>query len=297
MIDILTQLRGKKIGIVGLGYVGNHLLQYLSGNSEEYGFLVIPYDRETILDLNGERFDYFFNCAGNTGDFRNRIWPTIDSNLVLTRNLFEKIKVNDCYVALSSTRLYGYSTDENVLFSEYNTLTRGIDHLNIDFVYDGTKMLLESILWNYRMRAESRIAICRMSNIYGKYKVEDLNDSTFLKKMIRCKVEGKSLKVEQNIFNTKGYIYIDDAVQGILRAALYSKESDIYNICSGESYSISDWLKYLKIDFEFMEEGGTPFHSRNSIDKAITKLKFKPKFYLKDIEFKNIYSNGASYTI
>jgi len=294
MYHVLENFRGRKIGIVGLGYIGNHLFRYLDHFSKEYEFSVLAFNKANSNLLSGATFDYFFNCAGNTGDFRSKIWSTVDSNLFLARYLMENIKITECYVSLSSTRLYGFTSDKNVLFTENSQLTKDGDHLSIDFIYDGTKMLLESILWNYNNKVDYRISICRLSNLYGRYNAEDLNDSTYLKVMIRSHVEGKRLLVEQNVLNTKGYIFIDDAIQGIIHSAIYSEKSDIYNICSGESYSIENWLKYLKVDYVIGNSGKPDLHSRNSIAKAVTELKFKPQYFLNNLEFNKIFQNGSN---
>ena len=154
-------------------------------------------------------------------------------------------------------------------------------------------MLLESILWNYRLKLDSKISICRLSNIYGGYTKEDLNDSTYLKLMVRSKLEGGDLSINQNILNTKGYIFIDDAIQGLIHSAVYANESDIYNICSGESYSIGDWLKYLKVNYNIIGEQKTSLHSKISIKKAVDKLNFQPQYYLRNIEFEKIFHYGS----
>jgi nucleoside-diphosphate-sugar epimerase len=289
----LSYFKGKKIGLIGLGYLGKHTFRYLEKYSAEFQYEVLPFDRENLSTLKGETFDFFFNCSGNTGDFRNNIWPTVESNLFLTKYLFENIKVRECYVALSSTRLYGYSLNENILFKESDPLLNSGNHLNLDFVYDGTKMLLESILWNSGGNLDFRTSICRLSNVYGRYLESDLNDSTFLKLLVRTKVEGGMLKVNQNLLNTKGYIFIDDAIQGIINSAVYAEGTDIYNICSGESYSVDNWIKYLKIEVNTENRKEAPLFSRIDIKKATREIEFKPKYLLRNIEFDKIYCNGS----
>jgi nucleoside-diphosphate-sugar epimerase len=293
----LEYFKNKKIGIVGLGYIGNHLVEYFNAYSEEYGYDVRTFRRDNISLVAGETFDYFFNCGGNTGDFRNKIWSTIDSNLTLTKYLLENMRVNECYVALSSTRLYGFSADRDVLFTECSDLVNKKNHLSIDFVYDGTKMLLESILWNQRNNFDFRISICRLSNLYGRYTRKDLNDSTYLKVMIKCKADGKELFTEQNVYNTKGYIFIDDAIQGIIHSAVYPGKSDIYNICSGESYSIKHWLNYLELKYATAADDDPPVYGRNSIEKAASEINFHPRYFLSNIESNKIFHDGSNTTV
>jgi nucleoside-diphosphate-sugar epimerase len=132
-----------------------------------------------------------------------------------------------------------------------------------------------------------------LSNVYGRYSNSDLNDSTFLKLLIRKKVQGGVLKIKQNILNSKGYIFVDDAIEGIVKSAIYSKETDIYNICSGESYSIDNWIRYLKIKVDAVNNDTKPIFSRIDIEKATRDIKFVPKYLLQNIDFDKIYCHGS----
>jgi len=297
MNDVLNSFRGKTIGIVGMGYIGKQLLRYLDDYSGQYNYDINAFGRENLESIKGRTFDYFFNCAGNTGDFRTKLWSTIDSNLLLTKYLLENTNIRDCYVGLSSTRLYGFSERKDILFKEESSYIHHGDHLSNDFVYDGTKMLLESVLWNYSKNSEFKISICRLSNLYGRYTKEDLNDSTYLKLLIRKSIEKAPILVGQNISNTKGYVFIDDAIMGMIESAASSKKSDIYNICSGESYSVEDWLKFLKLEYKTTDAGSLSLHSRNSIEKAYTELKFQPLTFLTNTEFSKIFQNGPNKTV
>jgi nucleoside-diphosphate-sugar epimerase len=297
MQDVLTNFRGKKIGVVGLGYIGKYLFHYLSTYSLEFDYSVEAFGRGNISSLKDKEFHYFFNCAGNTGDFRTRLWATIDSNLFLTQFILENCHISECYVAISSTRLYGFSENKDILFEESGRKIHCGDHLSTDFVYDGTKMLLESALWNYSKKVDFKISICRLSNLYGRYSKEDLNDSTYLKLLIRAKIEGSHINVEQNISNTKGYIFIDDAIMGLIHSAAYADKSDIYNVCSGQSYSLEDWLKYLQVSYTVIDNNKPSLHSRISILKAVKELKFIPTNFLQNTEFNKIFQHGSNTTI
>jgi len=288
-LQILGYFKGKSIGVAGLGYVGRHLADFLNTYSAEFQYSLSTFTRSNIEDVKGKEFDYFFNCAGNTGDFRQKMWETIESNLFLTKYLLENIKIKEAYIALSSTRLYGFSDKKDILFEENEIDSNPKSHLSIDFVYDGTKKLLESILWNLGGKVRHKIIICRLSNLYGKYTKSDLNDSTFFKLMLRSKIEDRPLKVEQNVLSTKGYIFVEDAILGIIHSAVYAAKNNVYNICSGESYSIGDWMRYFKIDYTLGNEINSPSYSRNSIKKAAAELFFHPKTFLTNVSWSELF--------
>ncbi len=68
----LETLKGKTIGIAGMGYLGSHIAVFLR---EKLGdsITIIELDKTNINDIVGKEFDYFINSAGNTGDFRTHI--------------------------------------------------------------------------------------------------------------------------------------------------------------------------------------------------------------------------------
>jgi nucleoside-diphosphate-sugar epimerase len=293
-MNLLKELSGVHISVVGMGYIGRRLFNFLEQNSEAYNYKVSAFSKSNIEDIRFKEFDYLFNCAGNTGDFRDKIFETAESNLLLTSFLIQNIKIRKAYVAISSTRVYGFLNDKDVLFTEeYNSWNHG-SHLGIDFVYDGTKKLLESMLWNSRNERSFRTVICRLSNLYGGYQMNDLNDSTFLKVMVKHAISKTSLKLNQNINNSKGYIHIDDAVEGLLAAAVFSDQSNIFNLCSGVSYSLEDWLKYLGVSFELCSYSTISTHSKNDISRAKKLIYFNPKYFLSNLSLNKIINYESS---
>lgn len=291
-MDILEKLWGSKIAVIGLGYLGKRLNNFLKSHSEKFSYSVHSFSRTNIAEIKGVEFDYVFNCAGNTGDFRNKIWETVDSNLFLTHFLLNNIKINKAYISSSSSRVYGFSDNPGISFSESYLCPDISDHLSIDFIYDGTKKLQESILFNIGKNSTFRLISCRLSNVYGRYIETDMNNSTFLKVMISHAVEKHKLVISQNPYSSKGFVFIDDAILGLIHSAVNSTKSAIYNICSGVSYSIEDWVNYLNLDVEFVETGDKPKYSNISIAKAVEELNFQPTFFLNQLKINTIYERS-----
>lgn len=267
----LELFRNKVIGIIGLGYVGKNLYEYLIKISSDYNTKILSFTKSNLSEIKNHTFDYFFNTAGNSGDFRYDIFGTIDSNLNLTKYLLENLNVAEKYVALSSTRIYGFTEEKDIFFDEdYLSVT---NHKEIDFIYDGTKKILESIILNYSKKLEYQVSIARLSNLYGKLNV--LNDATLIKKIIRYKIENRELFIEESkAFGKKDYIYIDDAVKGILQLALYGKNRNVYNIASGQSYSVKQISEILDLKLNIEEDNKKTTYSNISIQKAMSELNF-----------------------
>ncbi len=286
---LFSKFKNTKIGVVGMGYVGRNLVASLEKLNTEHAFEICTFNRSTLPNIKGQTFDYVFNCSGNTGDFKTQIWETVSSNLSVNQFIFENVTIKRTFVLLSSSRIYGFTKDSTVEFLETDPLlTSGKSHLDIDFVYNGTKMLTESVALNFSKNCPYKVIICRLSNLFGKYTTADLDDSTFLKLMLRHAIEKKSFTHTQNVLDTKGYVYIEDAIDGILLSATQSKQSGIFNICSGKSYSIKNWLDYLKISSDSFKKSAPPMHSIISIKKAQSQLGYVPKYVLDKLTISQI---------
>lgn len=271
---LLEYFSNKKIAVIGTGYIGSNLIQYFKSSSAKFNISVLEFNKSNIAEIKFHVFDYVFNCAGNSGDFRSDILGTIDSNIGLTLFLLKNIQVKEKYVCLSSTRIYGFSPYKNILFDE--SMNGSFNNQKIDYIYDGTKKLVESILLNYSSFVDFNVNIVRLSNVYGKF--NKLDDATLIKKILRLKKENKNLPLGQNICDsTKDYIYIDDSIVGILKTALYGKNNEIYNIASGKSYSVREISKLIELELEVFVDNVPAKFSNIDISKTKRDIDFYPK--------------------
>jgi len=271
-----SKLNNKKIGILGIGYIGSNILAYLK--SLNLNIDLISITRENINLIKKIEFDYLINSSGNSGDFREQLIETIDSNLALNSYVLKNAKIKESYIYISSSRVYGFTSDHNIIFDEESE--NCYNNLDLDFIYDGSKKLAESLLFNYSKYLSYNIGILRLSNVYGEF--NELDDSTLIKKIIRYKKENKNnLKVNQNRNSTKDYIYIDDVIESIINIMLNSKRTDIYNLTYGKSYSLDDISKFLDIDID-SEDTVKPSYSNVSNEKMIKEFNIKLKYSFED---------------
>lgn len=284
-LRLYNKIKNSTIGLIGVGYIGGKVFQFLQSLSEEFNIKLYVFDRSNLESVSKYKFDYFINCTGNTGDFRNNIFQTAESNITLTSYLLQNLKIKESYVCLSSTRIYGFSSDNNVIFDE--TMSSNQDHLKLDFLYDGAKKYMESLLMNLGEQSEFRLIVVRLSNIFGAYKIEDLNKSTFLKILLEYKRNNKSIKIQQNRQSAKDYLFIEDAVKGILLALFGSTQNEIYNIASGSSISAERWINYLGLDAIY-DQDISPIYSNISINKAKEHLGFEPSYQLDNLSIEQI---------
>ena len=295
-MDFLNKLKNKSVGIIGLGYIGSNLFDCLLSKKEELNINIVPVDKESLNIIESTTFDYFINCAGPGGDFRNDVLGTIDSNVCLLIFLLKNLKVNDNFLMLSSTRLYGFSSDDKMVFDE--SYFQCSNHLLLDYIYDGSKKLIESMVMNYSKKLDYETTIVRLSNVYGKF--DKLDESTFIKKMFKCKLNNTNLETNQNRNIKKDYVYISDAIEGILRALLLSERNDVFNIALGVSYSLNEISKIMDMKIDYKNENKEAVFSNISIKKAKDILGFNPLVNIND-GFKKVlyeeYNYGPNKTI
>ena len=202
----ISQLKNAKIAILGIGYIGSNISAYL----KKLNIRAVEITRKNLNLYKNDQFDHIINCAGNTGDFRQKLIETIESNISLNSYILKNIKIKCSYIYLSSSRIYGSSVNDSIIFDENSF--NCYDNLNLDYIYDGSKKLTESLLINYSKNVDYKIAILRLSNVYGNF--DCLDDSTLIKKIIRYKKNSlNSLSVKQNRYSEKDYIHINDVIE------------------------------------------------------------------------------------
>lgn len=257
----LSHIQHKKIALLGIGYIGLNLLNFFKKSNIN----VIPITRKNVGIIETEEFDYFINTSGNSGNFRDQLIQTIDSNIRINTYILEKAKIREKYIYISSSRVYGFSNNKNEIFNEESFQCSS--HLDINFIYDGSKKLAESLLFNYSKNVNYPIIILRLSNVYGDF--DCLDDKSLIKKITRYKKEKKTdLHVGQNRYSTKDYIHVRDIVQIIAKVMTSAKQTDIYNVASGKSYSLDDISRIIDLNIN-TDETIQETHSNISNQKLI----------------------------
>ncbi len=264
------------IGIFGLGYIGSNIVDFLKRQDVDVNFILLNRQNWKQIIFETE-FDYFINATGFSGNFREEPIKNVEANIHLTIDLLNNLKVKQVYLSLSSSRVYGFSSEQDVLFSEESTLINLVPE-NIGTLYDGAKILMESIVFDYARRKNFKAALVRLSNAYGRF--NNLDDATLIKKLVRLSATGEPCDVNLNLLSEKNYVYIDDAVDGILRALFLATESDTYNIGSKEASSIEKVGQLLNVPIQGNDKLEKKY-SNISISKANNRLGYLPKY---DIE-------------
>lgn len=248
-----SQFEGATVLISGVtGFVGRHLAQVMVAS----GACVYGLSRGEASDLTGVhsfacditnrtrlnkviaeiRPSYIFHLAANKArsakisDFRQ----CFDENLVGTLNLLEACEVSTCtsrIISLGTCEEYGGA------IAPYFETTREMPVS----AYSCSKVAATQLLQTFHRIHGFPIVVLRPSLAYGPGQ----GDEMFLPALIRSLLSKQRFAMSYGE-QTRDYIYIDDVVAAIMRAAVCPDATgQVINISSGEPTKIVDITKLV----------------------------------------------------
>ena len=202
-------------------------------------------------------------------------------NVVGSMNLLRALVSNNVsgLIGASSAAIYGDS--KNLPVTE-NTIPNPVSP------YGADKLAMEYYIKAFSNTFNFNSISLRFFNVYG------VNQSNayagVITKFIKKIENDKPLTIFGDGKNTRDYIFIEDLVQGILKALkkLKGKRGNVYNIANGHSYSVNElakvllsiYSKKLQVLHILPRKGDLQF-SETSISLAKKELNYFPKFNLK----------------
>lgn len=181
-----------------------------------------------------ECLDYVLNLASNTHPlaYAKRPVETITANVYGTKNLLDLCadKKNVRFVLPSSVEIYGENRGHSELFREEdmgyldpNTLRAG---------YPESKRVCESLCQAYLQEKGVDVVIVRLPRIFGPTMGAD--DSKAAAQFIKKAVNGENIVLKSDGSQYYSFLYVPDAVTGLLTAMLLGKHGDAYNLASAD---------------------------------------------------------------
>lgn len=255
-VNNINVLRNKKIFITGAsGLIGNFLVDLFMYLNDIYGFniSIIANGRnkerleerfnkylnsnkfvEYIGDINlpidyNEKLDYVINCASNTHPKQYSTDPigTIMTNIEGTKNVLELASKTSAKVMfLSSVEIYGENVNNIGRFKENdmgyinsNTMRAG---------YNEAKRCGESLCQAYKEQKGVNVSLVRLPRIYGSTVKKD--DSKVMSQFINKAINGEDIVLKSKGTQYFSYLYVADAVSGILDIMINGKNGEVYNL-------------------------------------------------------------------
>ena len=281
-ITIIANTRSKsKLEKRFSGYLSNSHFQSYLGDINQ----AITYD---------EQIDYIINCASNTHPLQYSTDPigTIITNIEGTKNVLDFATKNKAKktIFLSSVEIYGENINNIDRFKE-NEMGY-IDCNSLRAGYNESKRCGEALCQAYIEKNDLDVSILRLPRCYGPSQKSD--DTKALSQFIH-----KALANEDIILKSQGnqyfsYLYVADAVSGILRCLIEGQKGEVYNLGNIKSdIQLKDLatmiakIANVKVIFDLPDQKEAKGFSKATIarldySKAEKELDFKPQYSIQD---------------
>ena len=259
-------LGGKSMNIVllgGAGFIGTNLANKLSENQNNYvkvvdrrkeyfatienfnrsniTFQVASFENNTDFDslVKGQDVLYHLASTNIPGNSNQHVPEELDSNVIVTARLLDacvRQKIKRVIFMSSGGTVYGkkgtYPIEEDMV--TYPITSYGIQ-----------KLAIEKLLYLYRYQQGLDYRIIRLANPYGPFQRPNGKLGVVTTFIYKALTDGR-LEVYGDGEVVRDFIYIDDAIRGILNIAEGENEVRVFNLGSGQGTSVNQVIKAIK---------------------------------------------------
>ncbi|MEO1534203.1 MAG: GDP-L-fucose synthase [Planctomycetota bacterium] len=241
----------------GAGFLGTALVAKL----RERGVAEVIVPRRSQYDLTTEagctnlyadaRPDILIHLAaevGGIGANRDNPGRYFFANMAMALHLIELARVNNLTKLVMAGTICAYPNHTPVPFKEEN-LWEGYPEVT-NAPYGVAKKAAMVMLDAYRMQYGMKSAYCLPVNLYGPNDNFDLHTSHVIPALIRKCVEARdagadSIEVWGTGSASREFLYVDDAAEGIIRAAETMNEPIPINLGTGHEIRIRDLVHLI----------------------------------------------------
>lgn len=294
----------------GAGFIGSHLCDrlvkdgyrvlcldnLLTGSKKNIEHLSVNPNFEfieadvtrPINQLTNQSIDYIFHLASPASpiDYQNYPEETLLANSMGTLNVLKLAKETRAKMLLASTsEVYGDPLEH----PQKETYFGNVNTFGPRSCYDESKRFAETATYIYIRKYDIDARIIRIFNTYGPRMQKD--DGRVVSNFITAGLAGTSLKVDGDGTQTRSFCYVDDLVDGIVKA-MFSEgtRGEIFNLGNPGEFTIKDLAEKVKaltgsaskIVFSGDFRENDPMRRQPDITKAKTKLDWEPKVGLEE---------------
>lgn len=247
--DLFFPLAGTRILITGAtGLLGSMLIKTLKAadRSDSLGIQIIGQCRsrekaEAVLGNDAKEIklvssydepcDWIIHTVSPTKSmyFLKNPVETIKASVGSTMEILETATRNKArMVYLSSMEQYGvpYKPGENMTEDKVGV----IDHLNIRSSYSESKRLCECLCVSYCSEYGTDVKIARLAQTFGTG--ADFSDNRMPMQFARSAVEKRDIVLRTEGKSVSNFVYITDAITGILTILVKGMSGQAYNVCN-----------------------------------------------------------------
>ncbi len=253
----MNGLENKTVLVTGAtGFIGKHLVARLAGIPGIKLFLLSRQKqqeaRRNVIVLNGalesltpeywrshgiERLDYVFHLGGYIPKISadaDHVDAVVDSNIMGTRRLLQSLPACPEKIIFSST-VDVYSLPAKGVLTESSRVSPRT-------LYGASKLFCESLISAWAKDRGCHCVILRYGHIYGP---GEEAYGKLIPVVIRTLLEGRSPTLHGDGSALRDYLYVGDAVEATIRAALVEGSCGPINVVRGISVSMKDVVQLL----------------------------------------------------
>lgn len=285
----------------GTGFIATFLCDVIRYRNEKYNqnikIISLAFnqreDDETVEYLKTDvtkpikierNVDYILHMASNTHPEQYKTDPvgTITGNVFGAYNLLmlAKEKKAKRFVLASSCEIYGDGKDSPMdeLYCGYinsNTARAG---------YNESKRVSESLCQSFAQQYGIESVVFRLARVFGADKTK--RDTKAMSQFIANAIKGKDIVLKSRGDQKYSYVYIADAVSGILKVLLDGITGEAYNISADyDGFTLGQYAKYIaslsgnKVIYQISDDPNSSRALNALLDNTkIKKLGFKPMY-------------------
>jgi nucleoside-diphosphate-sugar epimerase len=285
----------------GTGFIGSFFCNVIRYRNEHYhqGIKVISIAFNQLEDDNTVTYlkrdicekvniegpvDYILHMASNTHPEQYKTDPvgTITGNVFGAYNLLTlaKEKHSIRFVLASSCEIYGDGKDEPMdeLYCGYinsNTARAG---------YNEAKRVSESLCQSFAQQYGIESCVFRLARVFGADKTK--KDTKAMAQFIRDAVEGRDIVLKSRGLQKYSYVYIADAVAGILKVLLDGTSGEAYNISADyDGMTLGQYAEYIaslsnnRVVYDISNNPNASQAQNALLDNSkIKKIGYKPRY-------------------
>lgn len=297
-IKLNRKITMKAVVTGGAGFIGSHLVERLLNKGSTVTVIDnlstgrIENIKEFVSDIEFikqdlsipgkwqkeiEKSDVVFHLASLADIVPSIEKPSIyySSNVTSTLHVAEAAKVNSTKVIYAaSSSCYGipdqYPTKENA-------------EIRAEYPYAMTKRLGEELILHWGKIYKFPVVSTRFFNIYGTKSRTSGTYGAVLGIFLAQKLAGKPYTVVGDGTQTRDFTYVTDIADGLVQAYHKNITSDIFNLGSGQTYSINKLVSLLGGEVVYIpKRPGEPNVTFADISKAKGYLDYSPSISLEE---------------